>query len=111
MRIARGQFVTLGSFLGLIITVCLSGWMLMTSIPIKPAAAQTPGMSFPMGEEPTVSEEEKAKKAERERAYRAAVGKIPDQKADDPWGNIRGNDTPAAKPPKKPAPQSGQTQR
>jgi len=68
------------------------------------AWAQVPGMSFPMGEERTLTDDEKEKKANRERDYKAAIGKIPDQKATaDPWGNIRGADTQTNKTSKKPA--------
>ena len=62
------------------------------------ALAQTPGMYFPMGEEKTLTDEEKAKQSERERAYKSTIGKMPDQKAADPWGSVRGNDTTAKKP-------------
>ena len=68
--------------LGLMMTVMLMG----------SALAQTPGMSFPMGEEKQLTDEEKAKNAERENNYKSAIGKIPDQKAADPWGNIRGSE-------------------
>jgi hypothetical protein len=63
-----------------------------------PAAAQTT-MSMPLNNGPkALSDDEKAQKAEQERAYKAAIGKIPDQKpATDPWGNVR-----AASPTKQP---------
>ena len=55
-----------------------------------PAVAQS--MNLPMGgDSPQLTDEEKEKKAERERAYKNAVSKIPDQKPSaDPWGNVRG---------------------
>jgi lipopolysaccharide export LptBFGC system permease protein LptF len=53
-----------------------------------PAAAQS--MNMPINDSKSLTDEEKAKKAEQERAYKAAIGKIPDQKASvDPWGNVR----------------------
>jgi hypothetical protein len=57
-----------------------------------PAIGQmTPGLNMPMGDEKQLTDEEKEKKAERERAYKNAIGKIPDQKPNaDPWGNVRG---------------------
>ena len=57
-----------------------------------PAIGQTtPGLNMPMGDEKQLTDEEKEKKAERERAYKNAIGKIPDQKPSaDPWGNVRG---------------------
>jgi hypothetical protein len=54
-----------------------------------PATAQS--MNMPLGATKTMSDDEKAQKAEQERAYKAAIGKIPNQKANaDPWGNVRG---------------------
>ena len=56
-----------------------------------PAIGQMPGLNMPMDDEKQLTDEEKAKKAERERAYKNAIGKIPDQKPTaDPWGNVRG---------------------
>lgn len=57
------------------------------------AAAQ--GLNMPMGgDTKTLTNEEKEKQADRERAYKDAVRKIPDQKANtDPWGDIRNSTT------------------
>jgi hypothetical protein len=54
-----------------------------------PAAAQS--LNMPMGgDSKAMTDEEKEKQAERERAYKDAIRKIPDQKANtDPWGNVR----------------------
>jgi hypothetical protein len=54
-------------------------------------SAHAQGMTMPMGgDSKSLTDEEKAKKAEQERAYKSAIGKIPDQKANtDPWGTIR----------------------
>jgi hypothetical protein len=56
-----------------------------------PAVAQSMNMPLSVGDGKTLSDDEKARKAEQEKAYKAAIGKIPDQKANtDPWGNVRG---------------------
>jgi hypothetical protein len=87
---------------GLIITVCMTTAGLIGVAQLSPARAQVPGMNFPMGgEEKTLTDEEKEKNAARERDYKSSLGKIPDQKAADPWGNIRSNNTPADKNTKK----------
>lgn len=52
------------------------------------AAAQS--LNMPMGASKSLTDEEKERQAERERAYKDAIRKIPDQKANtDPWGNVR----------------------
>jgi hypothetical protein len=63
--------------------------------------AQMPPMNFPMGKEKTLTDEEKAKNAQREQDYKSAIGKIPDQKPADPWGNVRDNGAQPAKPTTK----------
>jgi hypothetical protein len=69
----------MGVGLGAIVAALLTG----------PAVAQS--MNMPLGATKTLSDDEKARKAEQEKAYKAAIGKIPDQKANtDPWGNVRG---------------------
>jgi hypothetical protein len=57
--------------------------------PAPPAATQVPSLN--MITEPSVlTEEEKQKRAEQEKAYQEQLGKIPDQKANnDPWGKVR----------------------
>jgi len=55
------------------------------------AVAQGMNMPLSVGDGKPLSDDEKARKAEQEKAYKAAIGKIPDQKANtDPWGNVRG---------------------
>jgi uncharacterized membrane protein len=57
-------------------------------------AAVAQSMTMPFGGSSTMSDDEKAKKAEQEKAYQSSLRKIPDQKAkSDPWGNVRGSDT------------------
>jgi hypothetical protein len=82
--------------------------LIAATLSIGPALAQMPGMKLPMGSDRTLTDEEKAKNAQREQDYKSAIGKIPDQKAADPWGNVRSADTPS-KTNKKP-PQSGAKQ-
>ena len=63
-------------------------------LPAPPAAAQTPGMNL-MTEPSALTEEEKQKRAEQEKAYKEQLDRIPDQKANnDPWGKVRGADRP-----------------
>jgi hypothetical protein len=54
-------------------------------------SAYAQSMNLPMGGDTRpMTDEEREKKAEQERAYKAAIGKIPDQKpSSDPWGTIR----------------------
>ncbi|MBR1169906.1 hypothetical protein [Bradyrhizobium liaoningense] len=62
-----------------------------------PAYAQMPNVNL-MQDLPSKSPEEKAAEAERDRAYKETLKKIPDSKASsDPWGGMR------ADPPKQPA--------
>jgi len=66
--------------------------LVMTVLLVGSALAQAPSLMFPMGEEKQQTDEERAKNAERERNYKSAIGKIPDQKAADPWGNVRSSE-------------------
>ncbi|MBR0844072.1 hypothetical protein JQ607_28065 [Bradyrhizobium liaoningense] len=62
-----------------------------------PVYAQMPNINL-MQDAPSKSAEEKAADAEREKAYKETLKKIPDAKAaNDPWGGMR------ADPPKQPA--------
>jgi hypothetical protein len=51
-----------------------------------PAYARGKGSRQASGQQ---TEEQKKKAAEAEQAYKAALGKIPDQKKADPWGSMR----------------------
>ena len=70
-----------------------------------PAFAQAPQQPMPQAGEPdkdlTPGQKETAREAER--AYRRSLGNIPEQKANDPWGNVRGDSKPADKSADKPA--------
>jgi hypothetical protein len=68
----------------------------LVALMAAPALAQQSGLTGPQGrhagpgfappkEEPKVKVDEKA--------YRAAVDRIPNQKVADPWGNVRGPDS------------------
>jgi hypothetical protein len=62
---------------------------------IAAASAQgalMPGLSLQQ-DKPKLTPEEEAKAEKLERAYRAATQSTPDQKASDPWGNVRGSAT------------------
>ena len=62
-------------------------------------AQQMPNINL-LGDGPSKSEDEKAADAEREKAYKDTLKKIPDAKAsNDPWGGMR-SDPPKAAPPK-----------
>jgi hypothetical protein len=66
--------------------------MVLASIamPTAPAYAQMRGKGG--GKHPAAeqqSAEQKRKAAEAEKAYKDALGKIPDKKQSDPWGNMR----------------------
>lgn len=64
-----------------------------------PAAAQAPNINL-MPEVKSKTPEEKERDAQVDKAYRESLRKIPDAKAADPWGEVRGAD--AGKPVVKP---------
>jgi hypothetical protein len=70
--------------------VVLFSALAIPAIPATPALAQfgVPPMSIQQ-DKPKLSPEEQAKQDKLDRAYRAAIGSKPDQKATDPWGNVR----------------------
>jgi hypothetical protein len=68
------------------------------ALPALPAAAQmqTPNINL-LQDAPTKTPEEREQEAQRDKAYRESLKKIPDAKvSNDPWGAVRGNE--AAKP-------------
>jgi hypothetical protein len=74
-----------------------------------PAYAQTPNINL-IPELQSRSPEEKEADAVREKAYKESLRKIPDAKgSSDPWGNVRGTDTPKAAAPAKPRTKTGST--
>jgi hypothetical protein len=61
---------------------------------VHPASAQsTPGMAIPLNSEDAKSPEEMEKQRRIDDDYKATMKKIPDAKANDPWGNMRSADT------------------
>ena len=74
-----------------------------------PAYAQTPQINL-IPEIRSKSPEEKEVDAARDKAYRESLKKIPDAKASsDPWGNVRGAETPKTSAPAKPRTKTGST--
>jgi hypothetical protein len=74
------------------VVVALASTVALASIamPTAPAYAQMRGKGggkHPESEQQ--SAEQKRKAAEAEKAYKAALDKIPDKKQSDPWGNMR----------------------
>ena len=61
----------------------------------SPAFAQVPPVNLLQDNKPAKSQQEKDADAERDRAYKESLKKIPDAKAPaDPWGNVRSSDAP-----------------
>ena len=80
----RGNLILLAAALALIIT--------------NAYAQQTPKINLLQGDQKrplTPEEREQQKKLDDD--YKAATKKVPDQKAIDPWGDVRPTQTPAAK--------------
>lgn len=88
--------------------------ILLTTIAV-PAFAQLQGATgIPLNQSKPVSPEEQEKRRATEDAYQRTIKQIPNAKPQDPWGNMRGNDTPASgaakKQTKKSTPPSKQVQ-
>ncbi len=74
---------------------------------VHPALAQsTPGMAIPLNSEDAKSPEEIEKQRRIDDDYKATMKKIPDAKANDPWGNMRSADTSTAAKPTQLKPKS-----
>ena len=72
-------------------------------------AQQTPQINL-IPEIRSKSPEEKEADAAKDKAYRESLKKIPDAKASsDPWGNVRGAETPKTSAPAKPRTKTGST--
>jgi hypothetical protein len=63
---------------------------------VHPASAQS--MAIPLNQEESKSPEQIEKQKQIEADYKATIKKIPDAKANDPWGNMRSADTATPKP-------------
>ena len=73
------------------------------------AQMQTPNINL-IPELGSKTPEEKEQEAVRDKAYRESLKKIPDAKtSSDPWGNVRGVDTPKTSAPAKPRAKTGST--
>ena len=65
-----------------------------------PAYAQMPNLNL-LQDTPSKTPEEKAAEAERDKAYKETLKKIPDSKtSNDPWGGMRTEASKPAAPPK-----------
>jgi hypothetical protein len=88
----------------------LSAAAMMVVVLTMPAHAQmqTPNINL-MPEMQSKTPEEKEQDAIKDKAYKDSLRKIPDAKASsDPWGTVRGNETPkAAAPAKQPKTKTG----
>ena len=74
------------------------------------AQMQTPNINL-IPELQSKTPEEKEAEAERDKAYRESLRKIPDAKTSaDPWGSVRGGETAKAAAPAKPRAKTGSTQ-
>ena len=63
-------------------------------------------MAIPLNQENSKSPEEIEKQRQIEADYKATLKKIPDAKANDPWGNMRSSDTGSSAKPTQPKPKT-----
>jgi hypothetical protein len=74
------------------------------------AVAQSPNINL-IPELQSKTPEQKEAEAERDKAYKESLRKIPDAKtSSDPWGSVRGGETAKAVTPVKPRTKTGSTQ-
>ena len=74
-----------------------------------PAYAQSPNINL-LPEVQSKTPEEKEAEAARDKAYKESLRKIPDAKVStDPWGSVRGAETPKTPAPAKPRTKTGST--
>jgi len=59
----------------------------------RSVSAQSPGMAIPLNQDEAKSPEQIEKQRQIEADYKATIKKIPDAKANDPWGTMRSADT------------------
>jgi hypothetical protein len=71
----------------------------MVALLAGPAYAQMPGMGIPLGGEDKSKPTDPAKENE----YNKTLKELPNQKAADPWGNVRSDAPAPKKPPAKSA--------
>jgi len=65
----------------------------LTLFASQPASAQTLGTGIPLNSENEKTPEQIEKQKRIDDDYKATMRKIPDAKANDPWGNMRSADT------------------
>ena len=82
---------------------------LLLTLSTVPAFAQTMGTGIPLNQEKEVSPEQREKRRATEEAYKRTIKSIPDAKPVDPWGNMRGVETPSTAAKAKPAPKKNTT--
>jgi len=70
-----------------------AGLAIAAALLVHPVSAQTPGMAIPLNQDEAKSPEQIEKQKQIESDYKATLKKIPDAKANDPWGNMRSADT------------------
>jgi hypothetical protein len=73
------------------VVIALASIVALASIAIStaPAYAQMRGKGGRHSGSEQQTAEQKQKAAEAEKAYKAALDRIPDKKKSDPWGNVR----------------------
>ena len=73
------------------VVIALASMIALASIAMStaPAYAQMRGKGAKHSGSEQRTAEQKQKAAEAEKAYKAALDKIPDKKKSDPWGNMR----------------------
>jgi hypothetical protein len=86
----------------------LAGVILLLTAPAY-AQMATPNINL-IPELQSKTPEEKEAEAARDKAYKESLRKIPDAKiSSDPWGSVRGAETPKASVPVKPRTKTGST--
>jgi hypothetical protein len=77
-------------------------WLVGALAPLTTSASAqmpTPGISLQGDNKRPLTSEEQERQRQLDNDYKAATNKIPEQKANDPWADVR--PTPAAPAPKK----------
>jgi hypothetical protein len=65
-----------------------------------PAFAQIPNINLLQDNTPAKTDEQKEQEHATDKAYKESLKKIPDAKANDPWGGVRSTDAAKAPPAK-----------
>jgi len=67
-----------------------------------PAFAQVPQINLLQDTTPAKTDEQREQEQATDKAYKESLKKIPDAKANDPWGGVRSTDAAKAPPAKAP---------